>query len=62
MEFVAVIKDRSFGDANGKGWSSPSKAKRFSETTSIKEIWEWYKEDIQSGILEIIKLDMEAEE
>ncbi len=57
MKFVAIDKNRSAGDADGKGWALGSKAKQFDETTTIEEVWRWYVGHTNNGILEIMPLE-----
>lgn len=55
MKFIAMITHRVDGDRNGVGHKANSRAKTFDETTTIKEIWEWWEKDNARGVLEISK-------
>ena len=57
MQFVAVILHRATSDSDGKGWACHSLAKEFPPETPINQIWAWFKEDSNAGVLEIMPLE-----
>ena len=48
-QFIAIIRDRSFGDAEGVGHKSRDVARTFDPHTPIIKVWEWYQEEMGSG-------------
>ena len=58
MKFVAIDKERVSADSDGKGWRMESRVKEFDETSTVKEIWDWYhRSNTIFGILEIVALE-----
>ena len=61
VQFIAIIRDISFGDAEGVGHKSRDKARTFEAHTTISEIWNWYQGEAKYGGGTLVLVPNEAD-
>lgn len=54
MKFIAIIRDISYGDADGVGHPSRDLARSFDSFATIGDVWVWYEKTKSLGILVLV--------